>query len=68
MMQALMRRGTQLAALEQARAMKRAADLLREKFGNGTFESGGGQVSVSGRALKRRWLTTPALRFLGISA
>ena len=65
MMGTLMRRAAQLAEREQTVLLERVAEDLRDRFESGAVEVTQTGVHVSARGLVRRWLSDPAVRFIG---
>lgn len=65
MLTELMRRAERIAAQAQQSKVDDVARRLRALFGAGAIEAEAAQVIVAGKGLIRRWLTDPALRFLG---
>ena len=66
-MKRLEARVAQLARAEQRRRLDRMAERLQEMFGSDRVVQSDSEVAISGRGVIRRWLTEPALRFIGRS-
>lgn len=65
MMERLTSRGERLAREAQRRQVDRVAQRLRGLFGSEAVAAEDGRVVVRGRGVMKRWLTDPAVRFLG---
>ena len=64
MMQALLKRGEELARQGQQAKVQQVAQQLKSIFGAGAIEVQEAQVLVLGRGIIKRWLIDPSLRFL----
>lgn len=63
-MKALLARAELLARTQQRRVLERIAREVSERLPYAEVRVDGAQVSVSAKAIVRRWLLDPALRFL----
>jgi hypothetical protein len=61
----LLRRGEQLANEVTQKKVAEVAGRLRSTFGAAAISIEDSRVVISGRGVIRRWLTDPALRFIG---
>ena len=64
MMEALLKRGEELARQGQQAKVLQLAEQLKSIFGAAAIEVQEAQVLVSGRGIIKRWLIDPSLRFL----
>jgi len=64
MMSALLKRGEELARAAQVQRVRQVAGRLKELVRGISIETEETRVIVSGRALLKRWLIDPQLRFL----
>ena len=58
----------ELVRAEQQRRIARVASSLRAMLHGAHIETDGDRVVVGGRGILQRWLTDPALRFIGEGA
>lgn len=65
MMEELEARGRAIGERAAERAVARLATEARAALPALEVEAGDGRVTIAGRGLVRRWLTDPALRWLG---
>lgn len=66
MMHDAMRIAERLAAAEKRRAIRRLAAMIQTRFAPAQVQASGQGVEICGRILNRRWVSDPALRFMGI--
>lgn len=64
MMEALIRRGEELARAAQRAKIVAVAEQLQSQLSDAAVDVAETGVLVRGRAIGKRWLTDPALRFL----
>jgi hypothetical protein len=64
MMEALLRRGDDIARRAQQSKIQQVAEQLKSMFGDAAIEVREAQVLVAGRGIIKRWLIDPSLRFL----
>lgn len=65
-MENLIERAQELAREQQRQRVERIAAALRAQLSRSDVEMTATGVRISGGALFRRWLTDPALRFVGM--
>lgn len=65
MMEDLEARGRRIGERAADAAVARLAAEARAALPGLEIEAGAGRVTITGRGLARRWLTDPALRWLG---
>ena len=66
-MSGLLERAQRVADAAQERSIARLAAEWRERAPYARVEVGGDSISISARAIGRRWLGDPLLRFVGHS-